>query len=396
MGSSPAKDPIRTEQLKHGDFPRLADCLGEQVRDATTVRESPAFGKGCSLNAAVTGGTGFVGQALVRLLVKRGGAVRVLVRRPEADATIRSLGAEPVRGDLEVPGDCDGLVRPGDVVYHAAARVAAVGRWADFRRTTIEGTRPLLKAALRCRPQRFVYVSTGAVYSVKHVRGGVSADRTPVAPPRYNLYARAKLEAENLVRAECEKAGCPWTIVRLSCTVYGPGHSPLVRSFLALAERGFLYVVGDGQNQFATSYVDDVARAVLLAGVDTSTAGKIYDVASEEPVTLCEFLNTTAWALGLPRVRHRVARPVAYAAAALTELWARARGREPPFNRWLVILMSVNQVVDTGRIRRELGWQPRVSFKEGMRRMQEWYRQLQEGERGTVDGDRSSLQPAHE
>ena len=58
--------------------------------------------------------------------------------------------------------------------------------------------------------------------------------------------------------------------------------------------------------------------------------------------------------------------------------------------------MSVNQVVDTSRIRRELGWQPRVSFKEGMRRMQEWYRQLQEGERDTADRDRSSLQPVHE
>ena len=346
------------------------------------------------MNAAVTGGTGFIGQALVRLLVARGDAVRVLVRRQESDGMVRNLGAEPVRGDLTAPDGCRDLVRPESVVYHLAARVTTAGRWADFRRTTVEGTRRLLESALSSRPARFVYVSSGAVYAPDAASGSVSAERTPARPPGYNRYARAKLAAEDLVRTECERAGCPWSIVRLSCTVYGPGFSPLLRGFVPLAKRGLLCVVGDGRNQFATLYVDDAARAVLLAGTHLAAVGNIYDVASEEPVTQREFLDAAADVLGVPRARRELrsaaARRLAYWAAALGELAARVGIAGFPVDRSLLVLMSTNQEVDTARIRRELGWIPEVGFRDGMRRMGEWYRRLREDEQGAggPDGDR--------
>jgi nucleoside-diphosphate-sugar epimerase len=277
-------------------------------------------------------------------------------------------------------------------VYHLAARVEANGRWADFRRTTIDGTRRLLDAALPNRPARFVYVSSGSVYSPKHLRGGISAERTPALPPRLNGYGRAKLEAENLVRSACAQAGCPWTIVRLGCTVYGPGFSPLLRNFVPLAGRSLVWVVGDGQNQFATLYVDDAARAILQVGTHPAAGGKIYDVASEEPVTQREFLNAMADALGVPRprrhLRGRVAWTLANLAGALGEAWAWLGGTPPPVNRYLLLLMGVDQIVDTGPIRRELGWRPQVDFREGTRRMQEWYRR--QGQHGQTITGRSS------
>jgi len=82
------------------------------------------------MRAAITGGTGFLGQALIRLLIPQAEEIRVLVRRPEDDARIRSLGAQPIRGDLTAPGGCDDLVRDGDIVFHAAARVDVTGNGA--------------------------------------------------------------------------------------------------------------------------------------------------------------------------------------------------------------------------------------------------------------------------
>lgn len=328
------------------------------------------------MNAAVTGGTGFFGKALLKLLTAEAHEVRALVRRPEVDDEIRALGALPVRGDLTVPGSCGDLVRPGDVVFHAAARVEMVGPWSEFQTTTVEGTRNLLAAALPRKPSRFVYVSSASVYSPAASGSWVRADRTPTEPARYNLYARAKLEAEGLVRAECTRAECPWTIVRLGF-LYGPGNVAMVRHVLFLAERGRLILVGDGQNRIATCYVEDAARATLMAGAHPAGAGKTYDVASDEPVTQEAFVNATTDALGLPRPRRRIGRRLALAITRLTDVAARMVGRHPAVNRAMVALMAMDQCVDAGALRRELGWEPEYSFREGMRQTEAWYRQRQ-------------------
>jgi len=327
------------------------------------------------VNAAVTGGTGFLGRVLLRMLVPRADEVRALVRRAEDEAALRALGAVPIRGDLTLPGGGDELIRTDDVVFHAAARVDMTGSWSEFSRTTVTGTRRLLEAALPCRPSRFVYVSSAGVYLGARGRGTVSADRTPAKPLPSNLYARAKLEAEDLVRSECERAGCPWTIVRLGF-LYGPENRALLRHLVPLLERGRLFIIGSGRNHIATLYVDDAAHAVLLAGTHPAAEDKIYDVASDEHVTQREYLEAAADALGLPRPRRRVGRRVAYAAAGLAELWARLRGGVPPFTRAMVVLMAADQVLDTSRTREELGWRPEVAFEEGIRRTAEWHRQL--------------------
>jgi len=321
------------------------------------------------MNAAVTGGTGFLGQVLVRLMVREAESVRALVRRPADVERVRSLGAAPHLGDLTVAGGCDGLVRPGDEVFHAAARVDDRGRWSEFRETTVEGTRRLLDAALRQGPARFVYVSSGGVYLGGKAAGG----RPAVCPARYDLYSRAKLAAEAIVREQCDRAGCPWTILRLG-VLYGPGSRSWARYFTALGQGGWLRLIGDGRNRIATLYVEDAARAVMLGGVHLRARGRIYDVASGEEVTQRDFVNGLAAAFGLPPVGRRVSRRVARLAACLAESVARLTGREPAIHRAMIDYVGIDQVLDTTTIRAELGWGPTVTFAEGRRRTAEWYR----------------------
>ncbi|NLX24327.1 MAG: NAD(P)-dependent oxidoreductase [Phycisphaerae bacterium] len=327
------------------------------------------------MTAAVTGGTGFLGGALVEMLLCRGSRVRVLHRRPEDEVRIRSWGAEPVRGDLCVSNGCDGLVSEGDVVFHSAARVDMVGSWRQFRETTIEGTRHLLEAALPRRPGRFVYISSAAVYSPQAAGQPISAGRTPTRPAHYNFYGRAKLEAEALVRRRCRQAGCPWTIVRLGF-MYGPRNQALFRHFVPMARRNELFIVGDGQNRIATLYLDDAARAVLLAGTHPAAFGRIYDVAADERVTQRTFLDATCDALGLPRTRRQVRSvTMAHLLATMEDCFARLAGRLPMASRAMVALMAADQIVDASLARKELGWSPQVGFEQGIRRMGEWYRQ---------------------
>lgn len=328
--------------------------------------------RGDGMNAAVTGGTGFLGGPLVRQLVSRFDAVRVLVRCTRDGERVRAVGALPVRGDLKLRGGCDGLVQPGDVVFHAAARVDLKGGLSAFRATTVEGTRRLLQQALERRAARFIYVSSAAVYSPEAAGTPVCAKRTPTGPPRYAYYARTKLEAENLVRAECERAGCPWNIVRLGFC-YGPGNRALVATLVPMLTRNRLFIIGQGHNRIATCYIEDAARAVVLAGTAADARGRIYDVASDERVTQQQFLDAMADALALTRTHRRVPVGLAYFAGFLADLLARIPGCTPPFGRAVVLLMAADQVVDAGWIRDELGWRPEVNFDEGVRRMAEWY-----------------------
>jgi nucleoside-diphosphate-sugar epimerase len=156
----------------------------------------------------------------------------------------------------------------------------------------------------------------------------------------------------------------------------------LLRRFVPLAEQGRLFILGSGQNRIASLYVDDAARAVLLAGSHPAAENTIYDVASDEHVTQHQYLEATADALGLTPPHRRVGQRVAYAAAGLTELWARLWAETPSFTRAMVALMAADQVLDASRIRNELGWRPEVGFAEGMRRTAEWHHQLGTGQPG--------------
>jgi nucleoside-diphosphate-sugar epimerase len=332
-----------------------------------------AAGFGCVVNAAITGATGFFGQFLVRRLVPLGGTVRAMYRRPADDERLRAWGATPVRGELDTPAGCADLVQPGDVVYHAAARVDLTGSWQQFVAITVEGTRRLLAAALPRRPARFVYVSSAGVYVRPRTVAAACADTTPAQPSSYNYYGRAKLAAEDLVREECTRAGCPWAILRLGF-LYGPENKALFRRIAPLLSSGRLFIIGRGTNRIATLHVEDAVEAAVAVGTDARAAGRIYDVANSEPVTQREFLDHTADALGLPRPRVCLPYAVAFAGAALDEGWARLTHAQGRYTRAMVALMGVDQCVDSGPLERELGWRPRVQFLDGMQRMLEYHR----------------------
>jgi len=379
------------------------------------VDPAAAAARRCGVSAVVTGGTGFLGWSLLRLLLEGGQvrlreeealagelpvapgaspyrssgapAVRALVRSAAGEVAMRELGVEPVRGDLTRADGCAGLVRPGDVVYHAAARVELAGARAEFQRTTVEGTRNLLRAVLPERPRRFVYVSSAAVYSPRDAARGLRADRMRSAPSRYNYYARAKLAAEELVKEECARAGCEWVIVRLGF-LYGPGNRALLKHMAPLLAARRLWIIGRGDNRIATCYVEDAARAVLLAGAQPGAAGRVYDVASDERVTQRQFVEATADAVGEPRPASGVPVSVAFAAARVEETWAWLRGRVPAYTRAMVALMAADQVVDAGVTRAELGWRPTVCFVDGMKEVRRWWQaEIQHGGRETHHGD---------
>lgn len=325
------------------------------------------------MNAAVTGGTGFVGAALLRRLVPMGGSVRALVRSDAAAEAVAANGATPVRGDLTVDGGCDGLVQRRDVVFHGAAWVGSAGRWRDHQRLTIDGTRRLLDAALAVGPARFVYISSAGVYAAEPPGTIYSADRTPARPARYNLYGRAKLQAEELVRSKCEQAGCPWTVLRL-CTVIGPEARFFLRVLVGWSAVGGFPMFGDGGNRFALVHIDDTVDAIVRAATASRANGRILDIAGDENVTVGAMLDRAAVLLGRPMRGRRMSPRAGRIIARIAETVMPLMGMKRPLARGFVDLMTTDQHIDTSAARRALGWRAQIGFEEGLQQTVAWGR----------------------
>lgn len=191
----------------------------------------------------VTGATGFVGRHVVAALASEGHWVRALVRDAAGAATLRAIDCELARGDVTDAASLREAMEGVDAVVHLVAIIS--GRPADFERVMVQGTAAVIAAAQEAGARRLVYMS--ALGTSEETKGTVP-------------YYRAKWECEQAVAA----AGIPHAILRPSF-VFGADGGALPR-FLRIARLAPLTpVVGPGTQRLQPIWVDDVARAVVLA-----------------------------------------------------------------------------------------------------------------------------------
>lgn len=241
--------------------------------------------------ALVTGATGMVGGAIVRALLKRGRAVRVLARDPDRARALFGPAVEIAAGDLRAPAGlrraCEGIQE----IYHAAAELGfRDGSGAEIFETNVEGTRRLLEAARAGGVSRIVYTSSVAVYG-DHLTRGVTED-APLDPS--GAYGTSKVRAERLLRGAAG-AGLHGVIVR-PCIVYGPGDRyflPQTRSIMRLP---VIPLPDGGRHVVDVVHADDVAAAHLLV-MEVGHPGEAYNVTDGGCYQLGELIRWMAGAL---------------------------------------------------------------------------------------------------
>ncbi len=277
----------------------------------------------------VTGGTGFVGSAVVRRLLARGQAVRVLVRPDSDRANLAGLDVELAEGDLGDRASLERAARGCTALYHVAADYRLWTRDpAAMLKVNVEGSRDVLLAAAAAGANRMVYTSSVAVLGLN--RDASPADEsTPVAlADMIGPYKRSKFLAEAEVRRLIEAEGLPVVIVNPSTPV-GPRDvkpTPTGRMIREAASGRMPAYVDTGLN---VAHVDDVAEGHVLA-FEKGEVGERYILGGEN-LTLREILGHIADAAGRrrPRLRlpHNAIVPVAYVA----EAWTRLTGGGEPF-----------------------------------------------------------------
>jgi nucleoside-diphosphate-sugar epimerase len=317
--------------------------------------------------AFVTGGSGFVGGALIERLRREGWDVRALARSERAAERVRELGAEAVSGDL---GDGNSLragAEGAELAFHAAAKVEDWGDPADFERLNVHGTQNVINACREAGVRRLVHVGTEAALMAGQPLVNVD-ESAPLRPDSPALYSSSKARAEQLVRAA--NGDDLETVVVRPRFVWGPRDRTLLPALIEMIRSGRFRWVGGGGHLTATTHIDNTVEGLWLAGT-RGEAGGVWFVTDGEPVVFRDFITDWVGTQGVEIPDKSVPAGVANPAASASEwLWRRLkRPGTPPLTRFSVWVSSQECTIDISRAERELGYRPVTTREEGLRQM---------------------------
>jgi nucleoside-diphosphate-sugar epimerase len=317
------------------------------------------------MRVCVTGGTGFIGGALVDRLLREGASVRVLARpSPRADE-LAARGVEVVSGDLADSTAVERAVGGVDVVFHAAALVE--GNWAkeNFLETNLGGTQQVFEACIRQGVRHVVYLSSIAVYGLIH-KGERIDERTPrdESPEKRDSYAQSKIAADKYATAIGGKARLAVTILRPG-VVYGPGRRlPVALLGFQAGETNVIF--GKRRLRFPITYIDNLVDALMLAA-KTGSGLRKYIVIDDDSLTLGQYHALRA-RIDRTRAIFLLGWPLLVGPSLVNLLaWIVALGSRTAVT-WLRQIRRALQDrwYDSSLIRKELGWTPRVSLREAI------------------------------
>ncbi len=320
----------------------------------------------------VTGGSGFLGGAIVRRLRAQGASVRCIQRHDSP--ALRALGVEVVCADL---ADHDAVVRAAagcTAVFHVAAKTGVWGRYDDFYKPNVLGTRNVLAACAAHGIQRLVYTSTP---SVIHTGGDIEGmdESVPIPDATHfeTAYPATKAEAEKLVLAANSPALA--TVALRPHLIWGPDDPQLTARVLARGKAGRLRLVGKGEKLIDSVYIDNAVDAHMLAlerlAPGSPCAGNAYFITQGEPMPQRELINGILNAGGLPPCTRSISPGAAYVVGGLMELiWHLLRRQdEPMMTRFLARQLATAHWYDISAARRDLGYAPTVSVAHGLQRL---------------------------
>jgi nucleoside-diphosphate-sugar epimerase len=318
------------------------------------------------MKALVTGAAGFIGGLLVEDLVRSGHVVTALTRDPARTRDLESLGVRIVLGDLSTGAGLREALGDQEVVFHVAGLIKARDE-SEFARANVDGVRRIVQAAEAARTPRLVHVSSMAAAGPAE-RGRPLREGDPERP--LTPYGRSKLAGERIVR----ESGLAWTIVRPPM-VYGPRDREVLRVF-RMGRRGFVPVLGDGQQELCAVFGTDLAEALTAVARSDRTLHRTYYACHAERFTSEELAREVGRAMGreirVLRVPPAAGRLLLGVTGRLAQLAGRAtllHGNKSDE------LMAEAWTADPAAIAQDAGWTARHDLRSGLAATAAWYRE---------------------
>jgi nucleoside-diphosphate-sugar epimerase len=318
----------------------------------------------------VTGGTGLIGSFLVETLVRKND-VRCLVMKNTDTKFIDDLGVEFVYGDITDIKSLKPAVKGVDKVFHLAAafkKDMPKNPTEDlYFKVNANGTENLLEVCKQDGVGRVVHFSASGVY-------GPSSDAPVNENSEYNpsdSYEKSKCEGEKIA-LKYNETGLPVTIVQPTI-VYGPREtSVMLRFFKFIKDRRV--IIGNGKNKFNFVYVEDVVDGAILASKEKNAIGQRYLLGYEKSYPMSDFVKVITSTFGVTSSKIKVPYLIAKDGVIFLNALCDLVGCTSPIKVHSVNFLAGNHDYDISKAKRELGYRPKVSLKEGVKITVKWYK----------------------
>lgn len=326
------------------------------------------------MKTLVTGGGGFLGLYITEQLVERGDDVRTFCRGRYD--RLDELGIEQFQGDLRDPDAISGACEGVDAVFHVAAIPGIWGPWKLYHGINTLGTENVIAACQKQNVPKLIYTSSpSAIYDNKP---HTNVDETRPYPDLKSYlchYPRSKALAEKAVLKANGTDGLA-TVALRPHLLWGPRDNHLVPTLIQRAKQGRLWKVGDGTNEISISYVENAAAAHLQAeealAPDSAVAGEAFFIAEPEPVNMWNWIDEMIARSGVAPVRKNISAGKAWYVGTAMEVIYKLLPLlgEPPMTRFLSLQLSYSHSYNISKAGQLFGYEPKVSFEEGMRRLE--------------------------
>lgn len=315
----------------------------------------------------VTGGSGFLGSALVRALLAGGARVRCVQRRSVPQ--LAALGAQPITADLRDGAVLTAAARGCRAVFHTAALPGIWGSYQTYWDANVLGTRKVLTACADAGVPLLIHTSSPSVVFAGHDETGID-ESAPIPTQHLCHYSATKAIAEHEVLV----AHGPRvrTVALRPHLIWGPGDAHLLPRLAIRARAGRLRLIGTGRNRIDSTCIGNAVAAHLAAAAELAgqgrCGGKAYFVSNGDPLPIAELIARLLATQGISWTPRCIGAGTGYAIGSACEaLWSLlALPGEPPVTRFVARQLATEHFFDLAAIARDCGWRPAITTAQGL------------------------------
>ncbi len=335
----------------------------------------------------ITGGNGWLGSQLIRILLNglpeanidpiSKQKIKCLIIPGSDKNIIHSISKEIeiFEGDLRNVDSVKDFCSGGNeaTLFHCAGIIHPNRNIKELFDVNVTGTENLLKSAINFGVKRTVIVSSNSPTGVSNSPNIIFDETSPYNP--YMNYGHSKMLMEKMVQQYQETGGIEAVIVKAPW-FYGTGQPPRQTLFFSMIKNGKVPLIGDGNNLRSMTYLDNLCQGLILCAKIQNANGQTYWIADEKPYKMNEIIDTIEELLEKEfkmKVTHkRVKLP--YLTGEFATLMDRCLQSFGLYNQKIHVLSEMNKNIACSieKAKRELGYKPTISLKEGMKRSIRW------------------------